>query len=99
MLAQEIVAGAHSHAHEPVLEGRIAPEAGKFVKGLRPDLLNDVFDFVFTAGVAAGGRKQSWGIFGHERLKARSVAAQHRANQLRVAPFHLPGIWHSFRHS
>jgi hypothetical protein len=74
--AQKIVAGADGEAHEPVFKRSVAPKAGEFLEGFHPDFLNDVFNFGFAAGVAAGGGEDARGIFDDERLEAGGVAGE-----------------------
>src|SRR6185503_4047663 len=64
---------------------------------LEKDFLNDVFDFTFAAGVAAGGGEDARLVLFQQRLEAGGVTTEHSRDQFRVSSFHSGGIWHSYR--
>src|SRR2546423_1834170 len=88
MDAEKIVAGAHGHAHKPMLKGGFAAVAGEFLKSFGPDLLDDVFDLTFTPRIAARGGEYAGRILLHERLELRSVPFQDCRNKFRFRGFH-----------
>src|SRR6266568_1540713 len=67
------------------------------MKRLEKHFLDNVFDFAFASGVAAGGGEDTRLVLLQQRLETGGVATQHSRNQFRVRSFHSGGIWHSCR--
>src|SRR5205814_1307029 len=67
------------------------------MKHLEKHFLNDVFDFTFAAGVAAGSGEDARLVLFQQRLEAGGVTTPHSRDQFRVGSFHSGGIWHSCR--
>ena len=97
MCAQEIVTSPNGQTHEPVLERGVAAKAVQFMKRLEKHFLDDVFDFTFAAGVAAGGGEDTRLVLFQQRLEAGGVSTQHSRDQFRGGSFHSGGMWHSCR--
>src|SRR5437016_6620187 len=79
--AKKIVTGADGQAHEPMFEGGLAAKSPEFLKGLQPNFLDDVLDFVLAAGVAAGRGKNAGRILLDQRLKPGRIAIEHLSDQ------------------
>src|SRR5207248_9252636 len=88
MAAQKVVTGPHRQPHQPVLERRFPAKTAQLLVRLGPDFLHDVFDFRFAPGIAAGGRKNTRGIAGHQRFERGRIALEHRGYKLRIAMLH-----------
>src|ERR1041384_3918416 len=71
-----------------MFKGGFAAETVQFVKGLEPNLLDNVLDLALTPGVAAGGGEDARGIFVKQRFEAGSVTFQDGGDQLRFGRFH-----------
>jgi hypothetical protein len=57
MNAQEIIAGADRHPHEPVVERCLEPKSRKALECFHEHLLDDVLDLILAAGVSPRGRE------------------------------------------
>lgn len=91
--AEEVVAGSDGDAHEPVFEGGFEAEAGEAFEGFEEDFLDDVFDFVFAAGVAAGGGEDAGLMAQDEMFEGLGVAGENGSDQVGVGPWVLGRTW------
>lgn len=82
MGAEEVVAGAHRDAHEPVLERRFEPEAGQPFETLEKHLLNDVLHLGLAAGIAAGGGEDARLMASDEDFKGLRPSRTERTKPL-----------------
>src|SRR5581483_4739832 len=90
MPSQEVLARANRQAHQPVLEGSVAAEAGQLLKRFKPYLLDNILHLAFAPGVATRRRENPRRILHDQRLETRHVPAQHGGDEFRVRLFHLP---------